>query len=292
MSTPTLDETDRDILERLTTSPRDVGDLAVDLEHSEIDLDERLTALEESGLVSETGTAYELTDSGRRLLDAPGDTSADDRIDVPDDVARGIEALDLPPDREAALRSAVAFLGYWGEATGYEIADGVYSERPAGYETAQEWWTEFVRERLAALPGVESSDDGTRWRYERKGDDPVADGRIVSSDDAPPYASVKHALRSIDLSEDEREAVHAVFAVLFEHREATRAEIAETVHDARPAGRGTVTEWWAWMDDVLAELPGITRDGDTWRYETRVDDPHSPGGGSHVSRTESDVDRP
>lgn len=290
MSTPTLDETDRDILKRLRAGPREPADLATDLEGPDVDLDGRLAALEESGLVAETGGAYELTDSGRRVIDAPGDTTADDRIDVPDHVERAIAVFGLPPERAAAVRSAFAFLAYWGEATGYEIKDAIYSERPAGYGSATEWWDGFVRAGLADLPDVASPPaDGHTWRYERDAgvEDPTEDGRHGpgnSQDTA--YASVKHALEALDLADDERAAVHAAFARLTEG-DADDAEIKE-LYDDQSAGFDSVEEWWECVRPALDELPGVVREGGTWRYRNTVDDTRSPGGGSHIAGTEED----
>lgn len=288
MSTPTLDETDRDILKRLTAGPRAPADLATDLEVPDVDLDGRLAALEESGLVAETDEGYELTDSGRRVIDAPGDTTADDRIDVPDRAERVIAAFGLPPERAAAIRSSVAFLAYWGEATGHEIKDAIYTERPSGYDSPEGWWT-FVRERLADVPAIEPPEEDDTWRYAgRPGvDDPTRDGRHGpgTTEDAE-YASVKHALEALDLADDERAAVHAVFARLTEG-DADDAEI-KNVYDDHPAGYDSVEEWWDRVRPALEELPGVAREGGRWRYRNTVDDPRSPGGGSHVSETDEE----
>lgn len=284
MGTPTLDGTDRAILERLAAG-RPASELGETVDGD--DIEERLAALVESGLVARTDEGYELADSGRRVLAAPGDTTADDRIDVPDRVEGAIERADPPPERAAAIRSAFAFLAYWGEASDYEIRDAVYSERPAGYGSVTEWWNGFVRDALADLPDVAPPpSDGHVWRYEGPAgvEDPTADGRHGpgESDDAA-YASVKHALESLDLQTEEREAAHAAFASLADRESATAEEITEAVYPNRPAGYGSAEEWWDRMEGVLEELPGIERDGEVWRYRNAVDDVHSPGGGPHVS---------
>lgn len=288
MSTPTLDDTDKAILERLAEG-QSAADLTEEFDRAEVG--ERLTALTDSGLVSEDG--YELTDSGRRVLDAPGDASADDRIDVPEHVEEAIQRFDPPPDRAAAIRSAFAFLAYWGEATAYEIRDGIYSEHPVGYESPAEWWDGFLAEHLADLPGIEppTSGDGT-WQYAGRPevDDPTEDGRHGPGEPGGvPYASVKHALEELDPRAEEREAVHAVFALLADRGEATEDAIADAVYDEHSAGFGSVEEWWDRVGTVLEELPGIARDGETWRYHSAIEGAHGSGD-SHVSETAEPMD--
>ena len=56
-------------------------------------------------------------------------------------VERSIDEFSLPPDAEQAVRKTVSFLQYWGEATTAELVDGCYSESPAGYDTADRWWS-------------------------------------------------------------------------------------------------------------------------------------------------------
>lgn len=297
MNTPKLDDTDRAILEGLAEG-RSAADLAEEFESAgeggrdeDVDVDDRLAALAESGLVvPEEG--HELTDSGRRVLDAPGDTSADDRIDVPDHVDRAIERADLPPDRAAAIRGAFAFLSYWGEATAHEIRDAIYSEHPIGYGSSKAWWERFVRDPLADLPDVSAPSDGETWRYAgRPGvEDPTDDGRHGATDpETTPYASVKHALEALDPRSEEREAVHAVFALLADRDDATGDEIVDAVYDDHPAGFGSVEEWWDRVSALLEELPGVVREGETWRYHDGIEDGHA-GGNSHVAETAEPMD--
>lgn len=276
METPTLDDADRAVLERLADGPR----TAAELDEFD-DPAERLDALAESGLVVDGEDGYELTDSGRRVIDAPGDASADDRIDVPDEVEAALEHADLAPDRAAALRGAFAFLSYWGEATPYEIRDAVYSEQPAGYDSSEAWWKGFVREGLADLPGIGPAGDGA-WRYAgRPGvDDSSVDGRHGPGD-------AKHALESLDLTGDERAAVHACFAFLVDRGEADGEAITDAVYDDHPAGHGSPEEWWERVSDALGELPEVTTDGGTWRYEEHDG---TDAASSHTAETAEPMD--
>jgi hypothetical protein len=46
------------------------------------------------------------------------------------------------------------------------VRDARYAEYPAGYESAEAWWTDCVRDAFEQLPGVEPVDDTQeRWRY-------------------------------------------------------------------------------------------------------------------------------
>lgn len=285
MGTPTLDDTDRRILERLAAGPRSPAEFD-DLDAAPAD---RLDALAESGLVVAGEDGYGLTDSGRRVIEAPGDTTADDRIDVPDEVEAALDRADLAPDQAAALRGAFAFLAYWGEATAHEIRDAVYSEQPAGYGSSKAWWDDLVGDRLAELPEIEPAGDG-KWRYAgRPGvDDPSVDGRHGPGDDAP-YGDAKHALESLDLGRDERAAAHACFAFLADRGEADGEAIAEATYDDHPAGYGSHEDWWGRVSDALGEIPGITNDGGTWRYDDQVEEGRV-GGDAHVSETAEPMD--
>lgn len=283
MGTPTLDDADRTVLERLAEGPRTATELG-----EFDDPAERLDALVESGLVVGSEDGYELTDSGRRVIEAPGDASADDRIDVPDEVEAALDRADTAPDRAAALRGAFAFLSYWGEATPYEIRDAVYSEQPAGYDSSEAWWEGFAREGLAALPGIEPDEEA--WRYTgRPGvEDPSVDGRHGPAEPGTaPYASVKHALESLDLDGDERAAVHAAFALLADDGEANEERIAALRDDHR-AGFGSVEEWYDRVGALLAELPGVEREDGTWRY--RGDEAARGTTRSHGSETTEPMD--
>lgn len=177
-----LTETDRRLLESLAAAPEaslpagSLDRLAGDVGESPAALRERLEELTEAGVVREADGAYELTPSGRRVLRAPADGGADDRIDTPASVDRALADLDVRADRAGAVRKAFAVVRNEGAATPEAIVDAVYDENPAGYDDPDRWWG-TVREGLVAV--AEHSPlfrEGRTWRY--PGDDD-ADGRRV-----------------------------------------------------------------------------------------------------------------
>lgn len=270
MGTITLSARDTIVLRSLAANPKTGDDLAESVEYDQQRLRERLSAMEENGLLRRTaGERYALTESGRRTLEAPADGTADNRIDISSDVREAIEEHDLRPDREEAVINAVAFLQYWGSATKYELVDGIYSETPVGYDSAEQWWRQFARDALATLPVIDEPDqDETTWRYAgpAEREKRPRDGRLVQGRSA--YGSVKHALETLDLTPEEREAVHAVFGFLFRHASADESEIRSDVYEREDAGYDSEAEWWRdCIEPALGKLPGITETaGGTWRY--------------------------
>lgn len=166
MTTVDLTDTDLALLGGLRRDHRSVSDLAAAVGSDEAAVDRRLAELADNALVRERETGYELTESGRRVLDSPGDGDADERIDTPPSVERELGSFDLPPDAEAAVRNAFTTLRHSGRATPEELQREVFSEDPAGYEDPERWWSDLVSERLLALPGVDVSADGSTLRYE------------------------------------------------------------------------------------------------------------------------------
>lgn len=255
-----LTEEDVAVLERLATGTHTVEAIASDRGASADALEERVASLEDNGLVAEADDGgYSVTRSGRRALRSSGDEFGGGEIDVPLRVENRIETLSLRADAERAVRKAFSFLKQWGEATASEITDGVYSEHPAGMDDADEWWAELVREPLATLPDVESSDEGTVWRYQGRPDvdEPTADGRQVITDDAP-YGSAKHAIERVA----ETDAQAAALSVAFERvRESGRL----AVDDLDRAVGGDAREE---IEDAVDRLPGVRRTGDgAWEYD-------------------------
>lgn len=192
MSNITLDDRDLAVLATIRRERATVETLAEALQYPPDDLRERLAELEDNDLLRPAGSdsdsgfgsdsdpnfanaeEYELTPSGMRVLATSRPGSSDERIDTPAPVQRRLEASDLRPDEEDAVRGAFAFLRYWGEATDAEIVDGVHSEQPAGYPSGKRWWNDLVRDVLADLPGVENpdgADAGGRWRYRESASD-------------------------------------------------------------------------------------------------------------------------
>lgn len=271
MGTITLTARDTTVLQLLADAPATGDQIAETIEYSSSELTDRLEELAENGLLweREDGT-YALTESGSRVLDVPADGSTDSRIDASDEVTQAIEGSDLRPDREEAVFDAFAFLHYWGEASESELIDGIYSENPAGYETTDEWWQEFMRDTLAGLPTIESPTGNEEpWRYTGTPtiEARTADGRRPFKDPTT-YGSVKHALEALDLSAAQHAAVHTVFETLQQRRTATVTEFEQDVYNQVNAEDLSADEWWTqWIEPVLFELPGIEQmDGNTWRY--------------------------
>lgn len=293
----TLSEADREILEALSDGNHTSEELAETLDRDPADLEDRLDELHDNGLVHGKANGWALTRNGHHLLKAPGDGSADDRVDTPDDVAAEIEAFQLRPDREDAIRSAFTFLQFWGETTSAELIDAIYDEHPAGHDDPDDWWGELVREYLTELPGVERPGDGDDvWRYdpedtaadsesaapasdaaEATDDQPPErswsrgqrDGR-ETGDDAPEGArgSTKHALETIDVAEAEREAIVAAVSILRDREVASADELSTAVHADYDAGFDAPEALWEdALRPALETLPEIERRGDDqWRY--------------------------
>lgn len=69
-------------------------------------------------------------------------------------------------DKLDAVLASFAFLRYWGKATAAELKDGVFSEVPLEYETAEEWWTDFICDHLGAVPTIEPPNtESGFWRF-------------------------------------------------------------------------------------------------------------------------------
>ena len=274
VSNPSLTERDLALLVVLSDDPADVDALA---DHTDLQadaLDDRLAVLLDNGLVREADGAYALTDSGRRLIRAPGDGSADDSIDAPDEVREAFRARGLEADRLDAALAAFAFLRYWGTATGAEIADGVFSEAPLEYATADAWWEEFARDHLAAVPTVDPPEtEGDFWRFAgRPGvSDLSEDGRNRLFDHGADerYASATEAMAAMDVPDGRRRAVAAALAALLGGDEAGTDDLRAAVSEA-----GDGEDGGADADDVLGtleRLPGVVRSGDRWRYTLTPD---------------------
>lgn len=269
-----LDATDGAILRRLTDGPRRPETLAVALGEEVTAVRERLARLQDEGLVATTADpdgAYAPTVDGRRVVAAPGTGTADDRIDTSPAVERALERLGLGPDRTAALRAAYVFLAFWGDATGAEIGDALFAEHPAGYDDPAAWWDDLVSDGLASLPDVLGPDDDLRWRYAGDAEaDAVEDGRHVAGPIA--VGSVRHGVDHVAGSPEERTAVRAAFAALFDAGELRAGALVDAVYPDHPAGYDTAPAWWEeCVRPALASLPHVTSDasGDIWRYGRR-----------------------
>jgi hypothetical protein len=280
MSSNTLGERERAVLEAIGEGRVDTGTIRAELGVAREELEELLSQLVENALVREDDGEYELTENGDRLLDATPTGERDDRIDTPEPVERAIKGFDLRPDEAAAIRSACSFLRYWGEATTAEIVDATYSEEPAGYGTAAEWWDDCVAQRLAVLPDVEPPANGAgepdgraveRWHYVGGAavEEPDRDGREVRDTEErdAPFGSVRHGIEELDLSEAERAAARGAFTALSERGRATVDDLADAVYDEHPAGYDSVDAWTDWLCGTFEALPGVNRAGAVWTYD-------------------------
>lgn len=263
--TNTLDERDRTVLEALFRERADESALAERLDGDPDALAERLAALAGNGLIERAaGGAYTLSDSGRRILLASPTGALDDRIDTPSADEEAIESWDLRADRADAVRAALAFLRYWGEATESEIVDAVYSEYPAGHASAADWWDD-LRDRLAALPSVASPEaPDERWRFEGQPviEQPTTDGRAVLGPAATAHSSARFAIESLDLDRDERAAVRAAFARLVADGAVAERTLREDVYPDHAAGYASPEEWWTGcVEPAFERIPGVVRGG-------------------------------
>ncbi len=280
----TLDEVDRTTLEAVAGRRVTAETLTAELDVPRAMLEERLAKLVDNGLVSiADGSRYGLTENGRRVLAATATGSAGGRLDTPAHVAGTIDEWELRPDEAAAVRAAVSFLRYWGDATAAELVDAVYSETPAGYESAERWWEDCVEKRLASLPDVHPPQDDSIPEYWRYDGDAVVDapgdenGRSVGDPDAAsPVGNVRHGLERLDLDGPQLTAARVAFAVLFEHRSATTERLLEELSNDRSGANATDVSA-AWLSELCSTLPGIERventDGETvWTYSPSTGD--------------------
>lgn len=161
-----LTEADLDLLRRLGDGERSPDALASTVDADAATVEDRLAALADNALVREGEEGYELTENGRRVVRAPGDGRADERVDTPPAVERALDSFDLRADAEVAVRNAFTFLRERERASPEELTEGVFSEAAAGYDDPDDWWDELVRDRLLALPGVTSPARGDYLRFD------------------------------------------------------------------------------------------------------------------------------
>jgi len=272
MGPTTLTERDRQLLRRLAAGPRTPESLTEAVDEEPERIAERLDVLADSGVVRRIDETYELTDSGRRVLAAPGDGSADERIDVPVAVERELGSRSLGEPCAAAVRATYAVLQYWGEATASELRDAVFFERPAGYDDRHGWWTECVDPVLRTLPAVRPPDADSlaaRWHYERPpGVDDAADGReVLGSTDDQPVGNARQATEIGTESALQRAAVRHGFAAIETRGQVTAEQLEREM--AVAIDRELTPESTAAVFDLLEAVPSVERDDDPdgeWRY--------------------------
>lgn len=284
----TLDERDEAILERIKEGDADVTSLAADVDCSDTYLRERLPQLADNGLVQQVeDDGYAITENGERVLAASPAGTRDDQIDTPEDVEQRLDSFDIRTDYAAAVRAAFSFLRYWGEATTGEIVDAVYSEHPAGVESSEQWWNEFVRDPLAALPHVEApGSTDPHWRYDGQAtiDKQTDDGRVAPEDSLPSPGSVRLATEQLDLTEVERATVRAAFDHLVREGEASVTELQGRAYPDHGAGYETADEWWSdCVGPAFDALPGVEPVGDSqdrWQHRQSAEGTMSTDPGS------------
>lgn len=278
MPNPSLTELDLAMLAELYRNPTDTATLAQSGDIPPNQASKRLIFMVDNGLVRETDGAYELTASGSRVLRTPGDESADDSIDAPRSVLWSLQSRGLRADRLDAVLATFAFLRYWGKATAAELKDGVFSEVPLEYETDERWWTEFVRDHLAAAPTIEPPDTANGfWRF--TGTPGIADlnedgWKVVfgRGADAPGrYASATEAMVDMDLTDDERLVVAAGLRALQYEREADIESLRTAAMTVRDRNKNVDEEVTDSLLAVLVRLPGVVRSEDRLRYTLTSD---------------------
>ncbi|XVH30389.1 hypothetical protein ACNS7O_08215 [Haloferacaceae archaeon DSL9] len=276
MGSDKLTDADRRILGELVAGPATADELASGAAPSlgRATTDERLAFMRENGLVREAGSAYELTESGRQVLAAPATGGADDRIDVPAEVERALGGRALRADRAASVRAAFAFLRYWGSATGSEIRDAVYSERPGGYEDRHRWWIDCLDPALRALPRIEPPDapEG-EWRYDGEpGVESGTDDGRERLGEAGPSGSARHALARRPLSDAERAAARSAFVALERSGAAETEALVDAASQTRVDSDNDAIETNA-LTTALESIPGVDRDGGRWSYRSTGTEP-------------------
>jgi hypothetical protein len=115
----------------------------------------------------------------RERLDRDVETGLEYRSTTPlagDDVLPGADLVDLESlsvpgrsDEQLARRRAVAgraiaFLRDEGRARKAEFVEALYDDYPAGYATADGWWS-FLRDVLGQIETVDGGDGARVWRY-------------------------------------------------------------------------------------------------------------------------------
>lgn len=115
----------------------------------------------------------------RERLDRDVETGLEYRSATPlagDDVRPGadlvdLEALSVPgrsdeqlTRRRAVAGRAIAFLRDEGRARKADFVEALYDDYPAGYATADGWWS-FLRDVLGQVEAIDGGDGARVWRY-------------------------------------------------------------------------------------------------------------------------------
>ncbi|WP_224332805.1 hypothetical protein [Haloprofundus halobius] len=303
MSNTKLTDFDRSVLARLRGKRLTAAEVA-DRMTADVDTDtvsERLHRMADDDLVRELDGGdgagdgsddtvragrYALTESGRRVLQAPNTAAADEAIDLPPDVRRTLAESPVGVDCIETLKHAFTFLREWGEATVPELKAGVFPETSTGYRDADEWWDDCARAALAELPHIDpgdaksagDGDAGPFWRYvgdsiaDGTVDDTNTDGRAVlrGRDGGPRYANLTHVLVTRKVTAEQRLAAAAAFDALRRRGEATTEELRAAAAEAvtETGGQPPDDRWLREeLPELLGDVPSVDRrDAERWAF--------------------------
>lgn len=278
MRNPSLTETDLAILSQLHQNPTNTVTLAQSVDIPPDRLSNRLAFMVDNGLIREIGNAYEVTASGSRVLRVPGDELVDNSIDVPQSVLGILQSRNLCADQIDAVLATFAFLRYWGKATAAELKDGVFSEIPLEYETAERWWTELVSDHLAAVPIIEPpATESGFWQF--IGTPGIADlnengWKVVfgrGADTPERYASATEAMVDMELTDAERLAMAAVLGTLQRDSESDIESLQAVATTVRNDNETVSKDIEDLVPDVLVRLPGVVHSEGCLRYTLTPD---------------------
>ncbi|WP_253741709.1 hypothetical protein [Halorientalis sp. IM1011] len=133
-------------------------------------------AISNEGPPADTSTANapaeEVSESGTDTTDAM-ETAADETTDKVSSPSELQAALDeLPAEKQAAIDAVLDELEDGPAVTARDLRIQVYPDHQAGFESADAWWDEFVREFLEAREEIEQLDNsGIRWALADEIDD-------------------------------------------------------------------------------------------------------------------------
>ena len=114
---------------------------------------------------AETPGVEEHTEDGR--------IAPDDHPPAESSAKFALEGLDLDDDARAAVGAAFERLVHEREVRSTDLAETVYPDHDAGYDSASAWWSDCVAPAFEQLPGVERA-DGDRWAHTQTAEGPMS----------------------------------------------------------------------------------------------------------------------